>query len=532
MNKEFEGRSRFSGKAEDKKPRREGAFNRDARPAKEGGFKKEGRPAGSERRDGFRGGKPGHEGERRGNFHKDNGGFRKDGGKKSAVPFKSPREVALKALQDVVRGDAYASQALDRQLESAKLKQDDRRLAASLFYFAVENRLYIEHVLKQFMDSKPEPVVMDILHIAAAQLLFMDKIPDHAAVDEAVKQVRAYRREGFTGLVNGVLRNLIRARDGATIEMPDKESDPEGYISIKYSIAPAVVKRLVEAYGLETAEAIAAYAPAERTQTIRPNRMKMDAAAFEKYLNDHELTWRKGRVADSYIISGAGSLAMLEGYRKGDFSIQGESSMLAAQAMQVKPGMQVLDACAAPGGKTCLMAEAMNGAGRVFAWDVHEHRVDLIRAAARRLNLENVRSTVRDARKPFDSIELTMDAVLVDAPCSGMGVISDKPDIKYRQSEESLSALPPLQGEILEACAKAVKVGGLLVYSTCTILPEENEQRVQAFLKAHPEFEMDIKTDWLPEDLKPLCKDGMLQIIPSRDGLEGFFIARMRRKGV
>ena len=178
------------------------------------------------------------------------------------------------------------------------------------------------------------------------------------------------------------------------------------------------------------------------------------------------------------------------------------------------------------------MAERMGASGRVHAWDVYEHRVALIRAAALRLGLENVRPAVRDARKRVESMRLSMDAVLVDAPCSGLGVIAEKPDIKYRKTEEELNALPPLQGQILEACAGAVKVGGLLVYATCTILPEENGQVVRAFLEAHPEFEMDGDDRWLPEALRPQLSEGMLQILPNRDGLEGFFIARLRRKGV
>ena len=190
--------------------------------------------------------------------------------------------------------------------------------------------------------------------------------------------------------------------------------------------------------------------------------------------------------------------------------------MLAAQAVEAKPGMQILDACAAPGGKTCLMAERMGTSGRVHAWDVHPHRVALIRAAAMRLGLENVRPAERDARKPADSMKLSMDAVLVDAPCSGLGVIAEKPDIKYRQTEEGLSALPPLQQQILSACAEAVKVGGLLVYATCTILPDENENVVRAFLENHPDFEQDTCDGWLPEALRPQFGGGMLQILPHR----------------
>ena len=206
--------------------------------------------------------------------------------------------------------------------------------------------------------------------------------------------------------------------------------------------------------------------------------------------------------------------------------------MLAAQAVQARPGMQILDACAAPGGKTCLMAEQMGTSGRVHAWDVHAHRVALIRAAALRLGLDNVRPAERDARKPADGMKLMMDAVLVDAPCSGLGVIAEKPDIKYRKTEEELGALPPLQLEILSACAEAVKVGGLLVYATCTILPAENREVVAAFLANHPNYEPDNDDGWLPEALRPRLTDGMLQILPHRDNMDGFFIARLRRKGI
>ena len=447
-------------------------------------------------------------------------------------PRITARDAALRALQDVVRGDAYAAQALDRRLEEARLKPDDSRLAAGLFYCAVENRLYIEHMLGRFLDQRPEPVVNDILHIAAAQILFMDRIPDHAAVDEAVKQVRAAGREGFAGLVNGVLRNLIRARDAGTLALPDRDGDPVAWFRARYSISAPAVRRLIDAYGLETAGAIAAWTPARGEQTVRPNRLRMDAAAFEGWLTAQGFDWRLGIVPDAYVLSGAGNLASHEGYRQGLFSIQGQSAMLAAQAVEPKPGMQILDACAAPGGKTCLMAERMGTSGRVYAWDVHPHRVALIRAAAMRLGLENVRPAERDARKPADSVKLSMDAVLVDAPCSGLGVIAEKPDIKYRQTEEGLSALPPLKLQILSACAEAVKVGGMLVYATCTILPDENENVVRAFLEDHPYFEPETGDGWLPEALRPQFGGGMLQILPHRDNMDGFFIARMRRKGM
>ena len=438
--------------------------------------------------------------------------------------------MALKALRAVARENAYAAQALDRELTAVKLSDDDRRLASSLFYFTLENRLRIENVISSRMQTKAAPEIMDILYLAAAQILFMDKIPDHAAVDEAVKQTRRARREGMTALVNGVLRGLIRARDAGELTLPDRESEPEKYISEKYSVALPLVKRLSAAYGTELTEEIAAWNPTRHCDNIRANRLKMTDAEFEAWMSANQLSWEKATVPGAYRISGAGRIASHEGYRKGMFSIQGESSMLAAYAVGAKPGMQVLDACAAPGGKSCLIAEMMRGAGRVYAWDLHEHRVELIRAAAKRLELDNVRPQVRDAGKQLENMLLAMDAVLVDAPCSGLGVMGDKPDIKYRLTEDTIDALVPIQKQILEACSAYVRPGGLLVYSTCTILPEENEKQVAAFLENHPEFEPETDAAFLPEALRGQYKNGMIQILPCRDGIEGFFIARMRRK--
>lgn len=496
---------------------------RDARP--KGGYGKHDQRPGASRNFSSGGRKP-YAGKGR-----SNAGAKPNAQRKTAAPQgPSARDVALKALKNVFRDDAYAAQALDRELSKATLSNDDRRLASSMFYFTLENRLRIQSLISTKVQSRPDPEIMDILTLAAAQILFMDKIPDHAAVDEAVKQTRKARRESMTALVNAVLRGLIRDRDAGLLTLPDREADPEGYISEKYSVALPLVKRLMAAYGADISEQIAAWKPDHHGETIRPNRMRMQEDQFQAWLDENGFHWEKGTVPGAYRVEGAGRIAAHEGYRKGLFSIQGESSMLAARAVQARPGMQILDACAAPGGKTCLMAEEMNGAGRVFAWDLHEHRVELIQAAARRLGLDNIRTQARDASKFNPHIEGAMDAVLVDAPCSGLGVMGDKPDIKYRLTVETIDALVPIQRAILEACAAYVRPGGLLVYSTCTILPEENQNRVAEFLQAHPEFEADTDAGWLPEALRAGYADGMIQLLNFREGLDGFFIARMRRK--
>ncbi len=446
------------------------------------------------------------------------------------VRARTARDVALTAIRDVLHNQAYASQALSRALSDSQLSDADRRLAASMFYYTVENHIYLEWALGRMMETKAETVVMDILHLAAAQILFMDKIPDHAAVNEAVEQVRAEGRGGLDKLVNGVQRNLIRASDDQALTLPDSTSDPDDYLSVRYSLAIPAVKRLESAYGFEAAEQIASYSHKDRSITIRPNRTKIDPASFETMLNREGFSWKHGIVRDAYILTDAGDLSAHGGYRGGLFSIQGESSMLAAQAVEAEPGMQILDACAAPGGKTCLRAEARGSSGRVHAWDLHSHRVELIRAAARRLGLENVRPAVHDASIPMESMELSMDAVLVDAPCSGLGVMADKPDIRFKIDDAQLDTLPGVQAKSLAACAPAVRWGGRLGYSTCTILAEVNQAQIQAFLDRHPEFEMDQDAGWLPEGLQDRLENGTIQLMPPWDDMEGFFIARMIRR--
>lgn len=452
--------------------------------------------------------------------------------KKTAPKGPDARRVALNALMDVNRMDAYASLALDKRLREARLSGDDRRLATSIFYEAVENKLNIDYVLSAFVSVKPDPAVEDILHIACAQILFMDKIPAHAAVDEAVKQTRAMGKDEASGFVNGVLRNLLRQMEGEGIKYPDENEDKVRYLSIRHSVNEVILRRLISAYGIETAEKIVSFRPKERTETIRPNLLKRDTAQFEEYLNKRGWEWKKGAVEGAYLISHAGNLAGDPDFYDGEFSIQGESSMLSAIAVQARPGMTVMDVCAAPGGKSALISEMMRGTGRVHAWDVHEHRVELLKAMGKRLKLDNLRCAARDASVNKEEFNMSADAVLIDAPCSGLGVMTDKPDLKYRVTDESIESLMDTQKKILKACAPYVKRGGTLVYSTCSILPEENEKQVEAFLFEHPEFKLDAGDNWVPSSLKPCFKGGMLSLLQSRDGVEGFFIARMRRVDV
>jgi 16S rRNA (cytosine967-C5)-methyltransferase len=429
---------------------------------------------------------------------------------------------------DVTASGAYSTLALDEHLRTSRIDPQDKRLATSIFYTTLENRLKLQYVLKQFVERMPDREIGCVLHIAAAQLLLMDKMPDYAVVDAAAEQARALNREPYVALVNGALRSLIRARDAGEIRWPDR-SDPLNYLSVMHSLPEPLAARLIRDYGLEEAERIIAYRPEVRTETVRPNLNQMDAAAFEEFARRKGWNLEKATADNAWHITRPGDLTGDPDYKAGLYSVQGEGSMLAAYALEPKRAGNYLDACAAPGGKSALIAEMMQLTGRVQSWDVHEHRVELIQNTKKRLGLDSLRPAHRDAAVHREDLDATFDGVLIDAPCSGLGVMHDKPDIKYRVTEADLDSLTELQKRILDACAPYVAVGGLLVYATCTILKDENERQVRSFLINHPEFEPEMSRAYLPESLKPLTVDGMVQLQAYQWNAEGFFIARMRR---
>ncbi len=508
------------------------------------GFPKDGeRPTGYHK-EGFR--KDDH---RRDSFKRD--GFRKDGFNRNGnarpafgdkrpapkpvmdkpredLPTTNARKVALEIFRDVVRNDAYAALSLDEQLKNANLTQLDKRFCASIVYRTIENLIRIDYVLSFYLqdESKLDERVKDILRISACQILFHDRIPANAVVDEAVKLTRMLGMEGLTGVTNAVLRNMVREPE--RVKWPKPEEGAK-YLSIMFSVPLWLAEKLVNAYGEQEALKICSYRSDAHYTVIRPNLSRLDDAAFEKLLEKKVWEKEKGLVPHAFRVRMASEIARDADYMGGNFSIQGESSMLSAQVMNVRPGMQVLDCCAAPGGKTAYMAEIMNGTGRVYAWDLHEHRVTLIRAMVKRLRLDNVRPAMRDATQLKEDMVGTMDAVMLDAPCSGLGVMDNKPDIKYRATEASVKDLTEIQEKLLDTCCQYVKRNGTLVYSTCSMLPEENVNQIKAFLERHPEFRVvDLPTS-VPENIRKEYGQYGLQLLPHRDQIEGFFIAKMRK---
>lgn len=438
------------------------------------------------------------------------------------------RRLALDVLTDVREKGAYASLALGERLRVSRLSPEDRRLATGLVYGTLENQLKIDYALDRLMDHPTrEPVQRDILRMGAYQILFLDRVPDSAAVDEAVKLTRAMNMEAACGFINAVLRNLSRGKD--EIAWPDRKTDPMAYLSVMGSMPRWLVEKLVAAYGPEEAERVILYREQEHPVCVRPNVMRLSDAEFEALLREKGWRAERGLAPHAWLIYGAGDLAADADYRAGRFSIQGQSSMLAAEALEARPGMKVLDACAAPGGKSAYLCEQMQLTGRVYAWELHEKRAQLLEGVRRRLGLDNLRISVRDALDFRPDLEGALDGVLLDAPCAGLGVLSQKPDIKLRLKQEDIPAIVDTQGRLLDTVCRYVRPGGVLVYSTCSLLPEENADRVRAFLEAHPNFALETLPATFPEELRARQTPCGLQLLGCRDGVEGFFIARMRR---
>ena len=438
------------------------------------------------------------------------------------------RRLALDVLTDVREKGAYASLALGERLRAAHLSPEDRRLATGLVYGTLENQLQIDYALDRLMDHPTrEPVQRDILRMGAYQILFLDRVPDSAAVDEAVKLTRAMGMEAACGFINAVLRNLSRGKD--EIAWPDREADPVAYLSVMGSMPRWLVEKLVAAYGPEEAGRVILYREEEHPVCVRPNFTRLSDAEFEALLQEKGWRAERGLAPHAWLIYGAGDLASDADYRAGRFSIQGQSSMLAAEALEARPGMKVLDACAAPGGKSAYLCEQMQLTGRVYAWELHEKRAQLLEGVRRRLGLDNLRISVRDALDFRPDLEGALDGVLLDAPCAGLGVLSQKPDIKLRLKEEDIPAIVDTQGRLIDTVCRYVRPGGALVYSTCSLLPEENADRVRAFLQAHPNFTLEPLPTSFPEELRARQTPCGLQLLGCRDGMEGFFIARMRR---
>ncbi|HML34411.1 MULTISPECIES: 16S rRNA (cytosine(967)-C(5))-methyltransferase RsmB [Sporomusa] len=443
------------------------------------------------------------------------------------------REVALKIINEVETNGAYANIALakeiNRRTAQGQLSDQDRRFITELVYGTVKAGATLDWLLGLYLNrslTKVAPVIRNILRLGIYQLFFLEKVPASAACNQSVELAKKYGHAGTVKFVNGVLRNAARSPE--KVVYPDRDSQPVKYLALKYFHPEWLVERWVERLGVTACEALCqtnnTIPPLSlRTNTIKINRDRLLQRLAGEGVACQASAWTpEGIVCQEH--PGLGTLTSLQ---EGLFQVQDESSMLVAHILDPKPGEFIIDACGAPGGKTTHIAALMNNAGKILSTDIYEHKLALIRENAARLALTNIETRALDAVNLGSMFPLKADRVLVDAPCSGLGVLRRKPDSRWRKSPEILRDLPKLQAAILASAAQCVKPGGVLVYSTCTTEPEENQDIVCDFLRAHPDFSLEPTGQYLPALKRP---DKLLQLWPHTDSIDGFFIARIARQ--
>lgn len=422
------------------------------------------------------------------------------------------REAALEAMRRMRRAGDFSSDAVDGVITQSALEPREAAFCTRIVRETLQNLYFIDYYL-DFWSNTPtkrlEPAVLDILRISAAQLLFMDRVPPSAAVNEGVKLCAKSGCKRASGLVNSVLRRVSEHR-GTLPEIPG-EGTAE-YLSTRYSHALWQVRELIERRGYDGARSVLERNNAEPPLTLQTNTLRTTAEELADMLRAAGFEPVAGASPGELRLRGAGRADLLPGYSEGLFYVQDGAARLAVRVSGVKPGMTVLDACAAPGGKSFGAAIQMNGAGRIISCDVQEKKLLRISDGAARLGLNCIETRRMDARRPAEELIGAADVVIADAPCSGLGVIAKKPEIRFK-SESDLEALPGIQLDILRGLAECVKPGGTLLYSTCTLRKCENEDVIAAFLSENSGFEVqEMRTFW-----------------PDIDDSDGFFVCRMVR---
>ena len=438
------------------------------------------------------------------------------------------REAALMALSESQRQGGWSDAILKKQLAGAALDARDSALATRLCFGVLQNRLLLDFYLSHFSNmplKRMENRVVQVLRLGAYQLLFLDKVPHSAAVNSAVELTRKHcKNPRAAGMVNGILRSLERNLD----HLPAiPQEDPAAALSLQTSHPEWLVRSFLELLGPEEAPLLLKANNSQPPASAMVNTQKTTAQELSAVLEGEGIeTKLHPWLADCLVLSRTGNLEKSSAFQRGLFYIQDPASRLAAAALAPEPGMRVLDCCAAPGGKSFAAAIAMENRGEVVSCDLHPHKKKLIQAGADRLGLTCVTPMTADGRVFRPEWEGAFDRVLVDAPCSGLGVIRKKPDIREKDPE-ALTRLPQVQRAILDTAARYVKPGGVLVYSTCTLLPRENEGVVRGFLEGEPHYKQNPFT--LPGPIGRA--EGMVTLWPHRHGTDGFFIAKLRREG-
>lgn len=428
------------------------------------------------------------------------------------------RLLAFETIQDIINDKAYSNIIINEVLSNNELNRADKSLFTELVYGTLKRKYTLDYFLKPFVQTKLKGWVRQLLWMSIYQYAYLDKIPEHAIIHEAV-EIAKYKGGPHNGnVVNGILRNMMRS------ELPDftEITDDKKRIAIEYCLPKWLVDHWVTHFGLEKTEEIAQSFLDKVSTTVRVNLTRITVDEAIRRLTDDDYIVELDKEIDTCLHISGKPIIESRLFKDGLVSIQDKSSMFVGEIMSLTEGDKVLDACSAPGGKACHIAEILNGTGHVDATDIHEHKIDLIDFNIKKLRLSNISAFEHDATEKYDKV---YDKILVDAPCSGLGVLRHKPEIKYEQSQHSIQSLVEIQLEILNNVKDSVKPGGTIIYSTCTIEQMENENVIYTFLKANKDFEFDAFEHPITGE-----KVKTMQVLPQDFNSDGFFITRIKRK--
>ncbi len=450
------------------------------------------------------------------------------------------REIALKVLYEIEKTKAYSNIALDKALKQArkerqqeKIDKRDAGFISEIVYGTISWKLTIDEIIKKYSHikwNKISPWILNILRMSIYQILFLDKVPKSAAVNEGVQLAKRYGHKASGNFVNAILRNVEKKDYEAFFQIENKVEK----IAKTNSMPIWLVEELLKQNTQKQVEEICKASNVKPKLFIRINHLKSDKKTLIQNLEKEGIIIKeqKGN-SDFLIIQGAKNLENIKAYQEGKFSIQDEAAGLIPKILNPKPNEKVLDACSSPGGKTAYMAERMNNQGEIQAWDLHEHRVKLVENATKRLGITIVETKVKDATLYEEKYFEYFDKILLDVPCLGIGVLKRKPDIKWKRQKQDIFQIAKTQEKILNNCCNYLKKGGQLVYATCSILKEENEERIEQFLKTHENFKIE-KINLTQEEKAIfsqdiLKKEGFLKIFQN-EITDGFFICKMKKQ--
>lgn len=439
------------------------------------------------------------------------------------------RSIALEVIYQVLEEGAFANLLLDKALFSCKdLSPRDKGFVTELVYGTIRQKGALDWALNQFAKTKVEKMdayLRNILRLSAYQMLYLDKIPVSAAINEGVNLAKSYAPKGADGFANAVLRALDQGREKITY--PDKGKNPAAFFAVKYSYPQWIVENWIKIYGRKGTEKMCQYFNQPSKLWIRTNPLKISRAELKEKLASEGIETRESSYAPWGLqILSEVNLRTLESFREGEFIVQDESSMILGAVSGAKPGMKVLDICAAPGGKTTNLAQLMDNQGEIIACDIHEHRLELIEENAKKMGIDIIETKLQDGRFLSESFNEEFDLVLLDAPCSGLGVLGRRADLRWKKRRGDIAELAALQKELISQAQAVVKPGGTLIYSTCTTTKEEDENVVEWFLENYEEFSLDKRLPWTDAEGENV---GYYKLSPLSEGTDGFFIALFKR---